>query len=198
MLKDTGDLRPHATPSHRPEGDVTAPPFLPVSQAIGEFILVDRDVKIKKKGSIYSLNEGYTKDFHPAVAEYVQRKKLPPVSEGCGVGVGGGPLSYVLIHDLPWRERRQGQKRVDSTVLGAGTSALRRQPLCHFLLAEENQDCKVRQMNEVRAIKRASLLGSLIPAGTKRGSCTPGPSPVAPEGFLSVISRLRAAIMASL
>lgn len=78
MLKDTRDLRPHATPSHRPEGDVTAPPFLPVSQAIGEFILVDRDVKIKKKGNIYSLNEGYTKDFDPAVAEYVQRKKFPP------------------------------------------------------------------------------------------------------------------------
>ncbi|XP_008518456.2 fructose-1,6-bisphosphatase 1 [Equus przewalskii] len=46
--------------------------------AIGEFILVDRDVKIKKKGSIYSLNEGYAKDFDPAVTEYVQRKKFPP------------------------------------------------------------------------------------------------------------------------
>uniref|UniRef100_A0A8B9WN91 Fructose-1,6-bisphosphatase 1 n=1 Tax=Bos mutus grunniens TaxID=30521 RepID=A0A8B9WN91_BOSMU len=46
--------------------------------AIGEFILVDRDVKIKKKGSIYSLNEGYAKDFDPALTEYVQRKKFPP------------------------------------------------------------------------------------------------------------------------
>ncbi|XP_021575092.1 fructose-1,6-bisphosphatase 1-like [Carlito syrichta] len=46
--------------------------------AIGEFILVDRDVKIKKKGNIYSLNEGYAKDFDPAVTEYVQRKKFPP------------------------------------------------------------------------------------------------------------------------
>ncbi|XP_012974784.1 fructose-1,6-bisphosphatase 1 [Mesocricetus auratus] len=45
--------------------------------AIGEFILVDKDVKIKKKGSIYSLNEGYAKDFDPAIAEYVQRKKFP-------------------------------------------------------------------------------------------------------------------------
>ncbi|XP_058421459.1 fructose-1,6-bisphosphatase 1 isoform X1 [Diceros bicornis minor] len=49
-----------------------------LGEAIGEFILVDRDVKIKKKGSIYSLNEGYAKDFDPAVAEYVQRKKFPP------------------------------------------------------------------------------------------------------------------------
>ncbi|XP_021516286.1 fructose-1,6-bisphosphatase 1 [Meriones unguiculatus] len=46
--------------------------------AIGEFILVDRDVKIKKKGNIYSINEGYAKDFDPAITEYIQRKKFPP------------------------------------------------------------------------------------------------------------------------
>nr|XP_025840016.1 fructose-1,6-bisphosphatase 1 isoform X2 [Vulpes vulpes] len=46
--------------------------------AIGEFILVDRDVKIKKKGNIYSLNEGYAREFEPAVTEYIQRKKFPP------------------------------------------------------------------------------------------------------------------------
>ncbi|XP_062873648.1 fructose-1,6-bisphosphatase 1a [Trichomycterus rosablanca] len=45
--------------------------------AIGEFILVDRDVKIKKKGKIYSLNEGYAKYFDPADTEYLQRKKHP-------------------------------------------------------------------------------------------------------------------------
>ncbi|XP_060763187.1 fructose-1,6-bisphosphatase 1a [Neoarius graeffei] len=45
--------------------------------AIGEFILVDRDVKIKKKGNIYSLNEGYAKYFDPAVTEYLQKKKFP-------------------------------------------------------------------------------------------------------------------------
>ncbi|KAK2845557.1 hypothetical protein Q7C36_010411 [Tachysurus vachellii] len=45
--------------------------------AIGEFILVDRDVKIKKKGNIYSLNEGYAKFFDPAVTEYIQKKKFP-------------------------------------------------------------------------------------------------------------------------
>ncbi|XP_049999794.1 fructose-1,6-bisphosphatase 1 isoform X2 [Alexandromys fortis] len=47
--------------------------------AIGEFILVDKNVKIKKKGNIYSLNEGYAKDFDPAIAEYIQRKKFPPL-----------------------------------------------------------------------------------------------------------------------
>ncbi|XP_056288469.1 fructose-1,6-bisphosphatase 1-like isoform X2 [Pseudoliparis swirei] len=45
--------------------------------AIGEFILVDRDVKIKKKGQIYSLNEGYAKHFDPEVTEYLQKKKFP-------------------------------------------------------------------------------------------------------------------------
>ncbi|KAJ8391708.1 hypothetical protein AAFF_G00086580 [Aldrovandia affinis] len=45
--------------------------------AIGEFILVDKDVKIKKKGKIYSLNEGYSQYFHPAITEYVQKKKFP-------------------------------------------------------------------------------------------------------------------------
>lgn len=45
--------------------------------AIGEFILVDRDVRIKKKGKIYSLNEGYSLYFEPDVMEYLQKKKFP-------------------------------------------------------------------------------------------------------------------------
>ncbi|XP_029776119.1 fructose-1,6-bisphosphatase isozyme 2 isoform X2 [Suricata suricatta] len=46
-------------------------------KALGEFILVERDVKIKKKGKIYSLNEGYAKYFDAATSEYVQKKKFP-------------------------------------------------------------------------------------------------------------------------
>uniref|UniRef100_A0A3Q4G6G3 fructose-bisphosphatase n=1 Tax=Neolamprologus brichardi TaxID=32507 RepID=A0A3Q4G6G3_NEOBR len=49
--------------------------------AIGEFILVERDVKIKKRGKIYSLNEGYAKYFDPAVTEYLQKKKFPQVTQ---------------------------------------------------------------------------------------------------------------------
>uniref|UniRef100_A0A8C1LXD7 fructose-bisphosphatase n=1 Tax=Cyprinus carpio TaxID=7962 RepID=A0A8C1LXD7_CYPCA len=45
--------------------------------AIGEFILVDQDVRIKKKGKIYSLNEGYAAHFYPDVTEYLQKKKFP-------------------------------------------------------------------------------------------------------------------------
>ncbi|XP_063769830.1 fructose-1,6-bisphosphatase isozyme 2 isoform X2 [Pseudophryne corroboree] len=47
--------------------------------AMGEFILVDRNVKIKKKGKIYSLNEGYAKYFDPAITEYLNNKKFPPL-----------------------------------------------------------------------------------------------------------------------
>lgn len=68
-------------------------------------------MKIKKKGNIYSLNEGYAKDFDPAVTEYVQRKKFPPVSEGSG----GRALSYAetrwfMIY--PGGERQQGREQL--------------------------------------------------------------------------------------
>ncbi|KAK1334640.1 hypothetical protein QTO34_005647 [Cnephaeus nilssonii] len=49
--------------------------------ALGEFVLVEKEVKIKKKGNIYSLNEGYAKYFDAATTEYVQKKKFPEVSE---------------------------------------------------------------------------------------------------------------------
>lgn len=38
-------------------------------------------MKIKKKGKIYSLNEGYAQHFYPDVSEYVQKKKYPEVSK---------------------------------------------------------------------------------------------------------------------
>lgn len=44
---------------------------------------MDRDVKIKKKGKIYSLNEGYAQHFYPDVTEYLQKKKFPEVSLSC-------------------------------------------------------------------------------------------------------------------
>lgn len=45
--------------------------------SIGEFILTDKDIKIKKKGKYFSINEGYTKFWDPAIKEYVERKKFP-------------------------------------------------------------------------------------------------------------------------
>ncbi|XP_059825837.1 fructose-1,6-bisphosphatase isozyme 2-like isoform X2 [Hypanus sabinus] len=51
--------------------------FFMLDPSIGEFILVEQNVKIKKKGAIYSLNEGYAKYFDPALTEYIQKKKFP-------------------------------------------------------------------------------------------------------------------------
>ncbi|XP_012684091.1 fructose-1,6-bisphosphatase isozyme 2 isoform X2 [Clupea harengus] len=51
--------------------------FFMLDPAVGEFILTDRNVKIKKKGKTYSVNEGYAKYMEPAVNEYIQQKKYP-------------------------------------------------------------------------------------------------------------------------
>lgn len=51
---------------------------------------MERDVKIKKKGNIYSLNEGYAKYFDPAITEYLKKKKFPEVN---------GPVSEKLSDD---------------------------------------------------------------------------------------------------
>lgn len=45
--------------------------------SIGEFVLTDSDLKIKPRGKIYSVNEGYTNLWNPAVKEYVENKKNP-------------------------------------------------------------------------------------------------------------------------
>ncbi|XP_077570642.1 fructose-1,6-bisphosphatase isozyme 2 [Stigmatopora nigra] len=51
--------------------------FFMLDPAIGEFILTERNVKIKPRGKIYSLNEGYAKYFHPSVNHYIEHKKNP-------------------------------------------------------------------------------------------------------------------------
>jgi len=43
--------------------------------SIGEFVLTDPDMKIKPRGKIYSINEGYEEKWEPAVKEYVKSKK---------------------------------------------------------------------------------------------------------------------------
>lgn len=52
-------------------------------------------MKIKKRGKIYSLNEGYAKDFEPAVTEYLQKKKFPQVTLTSGhVGRAQSGVKY--------------------------------------------------------------------------------------------------------
>lgn len=60
-------------------------------------MLVEKDIRIKKKGKIFSLNEGYAKYFDAATTEYVQKKKFPEVSEdSLGQEQGAGVVKVHL------------------------------------------------------------------------------------------------------
>ncbi|XP_077416485.1 fructose-1,6-bisphosphatase isozyme 2 isoform X1 [Vanacampus margaritifer] len=59
--------------------------FFMLDPAIGEFILTEKNVRIKPRGKIYSLNEGYANYFHPSVNHYIDHKKNP---EGGGTPYG--------------------------------------------------------------------------------------------------------------
>lgn len=50
--------------------------------AIGEFVLTDPDMKVKPRGKIYSINEGYTNSWAAPIKEYVQSKKEGPKPYG--------------------------------------------------------------------------------------------------------------------
>ncbi|XP_050401096.1 fructose-1,6-bisphosphatase 1 [Patella vulgata] len=45
--------------------------------SIGEFLLTEKDIKIKPRGKIYSLNEGYEQYWDEPTREYVKSKKFP-------------------------------------------------------------------------------------------------------------------------
>jgi len=45
--------------------------------SIGEFILTDKNMRIKPRGAIYSINEGYEQYWFEPVKEYVKSKKFP-------------------------------------------------------------------------------------------------------------------------
>ena len=43
--------------------------------SIGEFVLTEPDMRIRSRGSIYSVNEGHEHSWGQEVAEYVRSKK---------------------------------------------------------------------------------------------------------------------------
>ncbi|VDM28526.1 unnamed protein product [Toxocara canis] len=45
--------------------------------SIGEFMLTHRDMKCKPRGTVYSINEGYSKHWTKGIAEYIRSKKDP-------------------------------------------------------------------------------------------------------------------------
>ena len=60
--------------------DYLIPYLQPIFQTVGEFLLTDRNMQIKPKGKIFSINEGYSKFWDPAMKEYIERKKFPQVN----------------------------------------------------------------------------------------------------------------------
>jgi len=54
--------------------------------SIGEFVLTDPDMKVKSRGKIYSINEGYEERWDPAVKEYVKSKKQGKAYGGRYIG----------------------------------------------------------------------------------------------------------------
>ncbi|VDK46994.1 unnamed protein product [Anisakis simplex] len=46
--------------------------------SIGEFILTHPNMQCKPRGSVYSINEGYSKEWSKGIAEYIKSKKDPP------------------------------------------------------------------------------------------------------------------------
>jgi len=49
-------------------------------QTIGEFLLTDQNMRIKPRGKIYSINEGYAKFWYEPLKEYIDGLKNPPVT----------------------------------------------------------------------------------------------------------------------
>lgn len=50
--------------------------------AIGEFVLTDPNMRVKPRGNIYSINEGYTNNWDKSIQEYVASKKQGPKPYG--------------------------------------------------------------------------------------------------------------------
>lgn len=63
--------------------------------SIGEFILTEPDMKVKPRGNIYSINEGYEKQWDEAVKEYVTSKKYPKTGKAYGARYVGSMVADV-------------------------------------------------------------------------------------------------------
>lgn len=63
--------------------------------SIGEFILTEPDIKVKSRGKIYSINEGYEQFWDKATAEYVQSKKRPKTGKPYGARYIGSMVADV-------------------------------------------------------------------------------------------------------
>ncbi|GAV09376.1 hypothetical protein RvY_18926 [Ramazzottius varieornatus] len=63
--------------------------------AVGEFILSHPTMRVKERGNIYSINEGYTALWDPAVTQYVHEKKYPQKGKAYGARYVGSMVADV-------------------------------------------------------------------------------------------------------
>merc|ERR1712032_933758 len=63
--------------------------------SIGEFLLTESNIQIKKRGKIYSINEGYEQYWDDAVREYVVSKKRPQTGKPYGARYIGSMVADV-------------------------------------------------------------------------------------------------------
>lgn len=63
--------------------------------SIGEFILTEPNIKLKPRGKIYSINEGYEQFWDAATSEYVQSKKRPKTGKPYGARYIGSMVADV-------------------------------------------------------------------------------------------------------
>ncbi|KAI5722463.1 hypothetical protein M8J76_008842 [Diaphorina citri] len=63
--------------------------------AIGEFVLSDYNIRVPSRGKIYSINEGYTSLWAPAIREYVDSKKCPASGKPYGARYIGSMVADV-------------------------------------------------------------------------------------------------------
>jgi len=61
----------------------------------GEFVLTHNDMKIKPRGKIYSINEGYQSQWDEAVTKYVNLKKYPQSGKAYGARYVGSMVADV-------------------------------------------------------------------------------------------------------
>jgi len=63
--------------------------------SIGEFLLTEKNITIKPRGKIYSINEGYEQYWDDATREYVNSKKRPKSGKPYGARYIGSMVADV-------------------------------------------------------------------------------------------------------
>lgn len=63
--------------------------------SIGEFVLTERNIRVKPRGKIYSINEGYAKFWYDPVIDFIDSKKNPKSGKPYGARYIGSMVADV-------------------------------------------------------------------------------------------------------